>query len=136
MPLTRSEIMSRIRSESRWERGIRLLLWGKGVKGYRKHHGKYKIDIAFPKKKIAVFLDSCFWHGCPKHFRLPKTNVTFWSSKIEANRCRDSNVNTHLRRQGWTVLRFWEHKPTEAIMEKIITILNSVPSEPPSDSAR
>jgi len=67
-------------------------------------------DIAFPGLKIAVFVDGCFWHGCPEHGTWPKQNAEFWRQKIEANRARDADTNARLRDAGWTVLRFWRHE--------------------------
>ena len=73
-------------------------------------------DVAFPGRKIAVFVDGCFWHGCPEHATWPKQNAEFWRHKIEANCARDTDTNERLRNIGWTVLRFWEHEPpTEAV---------------------
>lgn len=72
-------------------------------------------DVAFPGRKIAVFVDGCFWHGCPEHATWPKQNADFWREKIEANQRRDADTNDRLRSLGWTVLRFWSHEsPTEA----------------------
>ena len=72
-------------------------------------------DIAFPGRRIAVFVDGCFWHGCPEHATWPKQNAEFWRQKIEANRLRDADTNSRLLDAGWTVLRFWEHQsPIEA----------------------
>ena len=67
-------------------------------------------DIAFPGRKIAVFVDGCFWHGCPEHATWPKRNADFWRQKIEANRQRDADTNLRLRANGWTALRFWSHE--------------------------
>nr|WP_067297125.1 very short patch repair endonuclease [Marinobacterium profundum] len=72
-------------------------------------------DVAFPGLRIAIFVDGCFWHGCPEHASWPKQNAEFWRQKIEANRLRDVDTNERLRSMGWTVLRFWEHEsPAEA----------------------
>lgn len=72
-------------------------------------------DVAFPGLKIAVFVDGCFWHGCPEHATWPKRNAEFWRQKIETNRLRDADTNSRLQKIGWTVLRFWEHEsPIEA----------------------
>lgn len=72
-------------------------------------------DIAFPNLKIAIFVDGCFWHGCPEHATWPKQNAEFWRKKIEANRARDADTNKRLLSAGWVVLRFWEHEsPYEA----------------------
>ncbi|MFS0754459.1 very short patch repair endonuclease [Noviherbaspirillum sp. 1P10PC] len=81
-------------------------------------------DIAFPGLKIAIFVDGCFWHGCPEHATWPKQNAEFWLQKIEANRHRDADTNERLRSMGWTVLRFWEHelapKAADAIANWVI----------------
>ena len=72
-------------------------------------------DVAFPGRKIAVFVDGCFWHGCPEHATWPKRNADFWRQKIEANRRRDAETNARLQANGWTALRFWSHEsPVEA----------------------
>ena len=75
-------------------------------------------DVAFPGLRIAVFVDGCFWHGCPEHATWPKRNAEFWKQKIEANRTRDVDTNERLSSLGWTVLRFWSHdSPTKAAIE-------------------
>ena len=71
-------------------------------------------DVAFPGRKVAVFVDGCFWHGCPEHATWPKQNAEFWREKIEANQRRDADTNDRLRSIGWTVLRFWSHEPPTA----------------------
>jgi len=102
--------MSHIRgTDTGLEIRIRSAIWRTGMR-FRTNYGRYKIDIAFPARKIAVFVDSCFWHGCPSHYRAPKTHTRFWSSKIERNRRRDSFVTQVLRNQGWAVIRVWEHE--------------------------
>lgn len=68
------------------------------------------IDIVFPKAKIAIFLDGCFWHGCPKHATHPKANAEWWRNKLDRNIRRDIETTEHLTSTGWTVLRFWEHE--------------------------
>lgn len=65
-------------------------------------------DFVFPKLKLAVFVDGCFWHGCPKHATQPKNNRAFWQRKLAGNQARDQVVNRHLRRAGWRVVRIWE----------------------------
>src|ERR1044072_5644865 len=65
------------------------------------------IDIAFTKAKIAVFMDGCFWHGCPEHATQPKTNAEWWQAKLERNMDQDVETTDHLTAEGWTVLRFW-----------------------------
>ena len=68
-----------------------------------------RADLAFLRAKVAVFIDGCFWHGCPQHGTWPKTNARWWRTKIEANRARDRDTDLKLKTAGWTVLRFWEH---------------------------
>jgi DNA mismatch endonuclease (patch repair protein) len=77
------------------------------------------IDIVFPKAKIAVFLDGCFWHGCPEHATQPKANAAWWREKLDRNMDRDRETTEHLIGLGWTVLRFWEHEPPTAIAHQI-----------------
>jgi DNA mismatch endonuclease (patch repair protein) len=73
------------------------------------------IDIVFPKTKIAIFLDGCFWHGCPQHETRPKANAEWWRTKLDKNMARDIETTSHLTEEGWTVLRFWEHVPAEEV---------------------
>jgi DNA mismatch endonuclease (patch repair protein) len=81
------------------------------ISGWRRHHDVLgKPDFVFPKQKIAVFIDGCFWHGCTKHCRLPATNVQYWVPKIENNARRDRYVTNELKKRGWTVIRIWEHE--------------------------
>jgi DNA mismatch endonuclease (patch repair protein) len=86
-----------------------LIFRQNGVTGWRRNRPIVgKPDFVFPKAKVAVFVDGCFWHGCPKCYRAPKSNVPYWRLKIERNRKRDLKVNRELRKRGWVVLRFWE----------------------------
>ncbi|WP_218835048.1 very short patch repair endonuclease [Streptomyces sp. Tue6028] len=74
-----------------------------------------RADIVFVKDRIAVFVDGCFWHGCPEHMRSSKKNAAAWTAKLEGNRARDAETNELLRAAGWTVIRVWEHEdPAEA----------------------
>jgi len=66
-------------------------------------------DLVFPRARVAVFVDGCYWHGCPEHYRPPRTNPSYWGPKIARNQERDSWVTAELSSEGWTVLRFWEH---------------------------
>jgi DNA mismatch endonuclease (patch repair protein) len=100
--------MSRIRGKGNQKTEIRLamLLRKAGIRGWRRHLPiPGRPDFSFRKKKVAVFVDGCFWHGCPRCFRLPKQNRAFWKAKIEGNRKRDLSVNGRLRRLGWKVIR-------------------------------
>ncbi len=108
---TRSKIMSKIgRYDTKPELLFRNMLFRNGYR-YRKNYrvGSKIVDIAFPKKRIAIFIDGCFWHGCPKCYKEPKSNRKYWIPKIKANRFRDRNGSKELRKLGWNVIRIWEH---------------------------
>lgn len=83
------------------------------------------IDIAFTRAKVAVFVDGCFWHGCPEHGTSPRANSAWWRTKIEANRARDDDTSQHLVAQGWRVLRFWEHEDVSGSVAMITSVLPS-----------
>ena len=69
--------------------------------------------------RLLVFIDGCFWHGCPKHGTWPKANAQWWRTKIQANTQRDLDTDKRLKRDGWTVLRFWEHEESDRAADKI-----------------
>lgn len=79
-----------------------------------------RADIVFPSARVAVFIDGCFWHGCPLHRSWPKQNGEFWRTKIEANIRRDMDSNAALTELGWQVIRIWEHERLDAAIERII----------------
>ncbi|MGO2469908.1 MAG: very short patch repair endonuclease [Microbacterium gubbeenense] len=72
-------------------------------------------DIVFPRKRIAVFIDGCFWHGCPEHYVPSKSNRDYWAPKIAANAARDVETTRTLSAAGWTILRYWSHTPPEEV---------------------
>lgn len=80
-------------------------------------------DIAFPGLKIAVFVDGCFWHGCPEHASWPKQNAEFWRQKIETNRARDMDTDSRLVALGWGVIRVWEHESPASAAQKIMGLV-------------
>ncbi len=109
----RSQVMSRIRGRGNKDTELALakLFRLNHISGWRRNQTLFgKPDFVFPKLKLAVFVDGCFWHGCPKHATKPKNNRTFWQRKLAANRARDTLVTGTLRRSGWRVLRVWEHE--------------------------
>jgi DNA mismatch endonuclease, patch repair protein len=84
---------------------------------YRPLHGlKREVDIAFTRPRVAVFVDGCFWHGCPLHATRPATNVEWWATKLDGNIARDRNTDEVLTKAGWRVLRFWEHVATAEVV--------------------
>jgi DNA mismatch endonuclease (patch repair protein) len=109
----RSQVMSRIRSRGNKDTELALakLLRRHHLTGWRRHRPLFgKPDFIFPKHKLALFVDGCFWHGCPRHATQPKNNCAFWQRKLAANKKRDQLVNRTLRRAGWRILRIWEHQ--------------------------
>jgi DNA mismatch endonuclease, patch repair protein len=112
-PQERSRIMSRVKSRGNQSTELKLLelfsLYK--LKGWRR---KYLIkgspDFVFLKRRLAIFVDGCFWHGCPKHCRIPKSNEEYWVTKINQNKKRDYKVTKELRGKNWTVIRLWEHE--------------------------
>jgi DNA mismatch endonuclease (patch repair protein) len=120
--------MSRIRSHGNKDTELVLakLFRRHGITGWRRNQRIFgKPDFVFRKARLAVFVDGCFWHRCPKHCRMPKSNRGFWRRKFFSNRRRDRLVNRTLRKAGWRVLRIWEHDlGNEARLRRRI-ILNS-----------
>lgn len=108
---TRSKIMSSIRSRSKLEDRVTHALWHRGLR-FRKNVRNLigSPDIAVKKYKVVIFIDSCFWHGCPDHYQIPKTNTEFWVEKIKRNKARDEEVTLHYETSGWQILRVWEHQ--------------------------
>jgi len=80
-------------------------------------------DLLFTRRRVAVFIDGCYWHGCPIHFQTPKTNTAFWSEKIYRNKCRDAETTALLTERGWTVLRFWSHESPAAVADRIEDVI-------------
>jgi DNA mismatch endonuclease (patch repair protein) len=121
----RSRNMSAIRSaDTAPELRLRRALWRNGVRGYRLHRSGIlgRPDIVFGPSKVAVFVDGCFWHGCPRCYRPPSSNSKYWSEKAARNRARDDRVNRDLSEHGWLVLRLWEHEiedDTDACVARI-----------------
>ncbi len=126
----RSEIMSRVKSkDSKIETSFRKKLWKQGFR-YHKNSSKYfgKPDIVLPKYKTVIFIDSCFWHGCKKHCRMPAAHKDYWTRKVERNKNRDKEVLRYYnKKQGWKIFRIWEHelaKNPQKAMIKIVSLLS------------
>lgn len=86
------------------------------------------IDIAFTRARLAVFVDGCFWHGCPEHYKLPRTNTEWWAWKVARNTARDQDTDQLLAGAGWTVVRVWEHEPIRDAADRIVTALRQAAS--------
>lgn len=109
----RSEVMSLIRSRGNKTTELRVakLLRTNGIVGWRRHQNLIgRPDFTFRIERVAIFVDGCFWHGCPKHGIRPMQNRLFWDAKIARNKMRDREVMRALRQRGWKVIRIWEHQ--------------------------
>ncbi|WP_405724795.1 very short patch repair endonuclease [Streptomyces sp. NBC_01537] len=109
------------------ELAVRRLLHASGYR-YRLHTrvpgmARRTVDISFGRLKIAVFLDGCFWHGCPQHATSPKTNAEWWRTKLNRNMARDQETTKHLIDAGWTVLRFWEHEAPDVVAARVAAVI-------------
>lgn len=82
-------------------------------------------DIVFPRQRIVVFVDGCFWHGCPEHATWPKANAAWWRAKIEANFARDRDTDVRLAQAGWVIVRIWEHEQSERAAAEVRTALRN-----------
>jgi DNA mismatch endonuclease, patch repair protein len=135
----RSAVMAAIRSHGNKATELRLIAKFKahGITGWRRHRPLFgRPDFVFSAEKLAVFVDGCFWHGCPRHGTMPVNNAAFWLKKITRNRARDMEVNRVLRAKGWRVLRIWEHDLTRKGETRLIKRLRLQLVTPPVVSAK
>jgi DNA mismatch endonuclease (patch repair protein) len=93
---------------------------------YRIEGTTRSIDIAFPRHRVAVFVDGCFWHGCPEHYRPARRNSDFWDSKLRANRARDLDTDALLQAREWAIVRSWEHEDVDQVVRRVAGLLRSV----------
>lgn len=123
----RSKIMSSIRAVSKLESLVTQELWKKGYRFRRNVRGMVGTpDIAIKKYKVVIFIDSCFWHFCPIHGKMPKSNIDFWKNKLKRNQERDREYTKYYLQRGWHILRIWEHeirKDFDKTIEKIATFI-------------
>ncbi len=119
----RSALMAKVRGRGNLttEQALAKLLRAQGWSGWRRQQVvrgrtfagqpfQVRPDFVFPARRLAVFVDGCFWHGCPRHGTRPQGNAAFWRAKFRRNRARDRRDTRRLRRDGWRVLRLWEHE--------------------------
>ena len=95
-------------------RGLRFRVCRRPLPGVRR-----TADVVFTRARVAVFLDGCWWHGCPEHYREPKTNASYWAPKVARNRERDEEVDRLLAEAGWAVVRAWEHEEPLAVADRV-----------------
>ncbi|BCM86311.1 hypothetical protein mvi_47720 [Methylobacterium indicum] len=120
--------MARVRQKGTGaELALRRALHARGFR-YRLHvpvltKPRRVADIVFPRSRTIVFVDGCFWHGCPLHASWPKSNAEFWRNKIETNRARDRDTDRRLEAEGWHVVRVWEHESVDEAVERIAEVV-------------
>jgi len=125
---TRNVMRANKRSNTQPELRIRKLVHAAGLR-YRidtkpEKDLNRRADIVFRQAKVAVFIHGCFWHGCPRHFKSPKTNKRFWETKIERNIQRDKETRNILRKRGWRVIEIWEHQSSESGARSIVRVVD------------
>lgn len=126
-PAIRRTMLGNRRRDTAPELVIRRLLHSHGLR-YRvdwplPFDRRRRADIVFTKQKVAVFIDGCFWHGCPEHYIAPRANSEFWADKVAGNEARDRDTDHRLFELGWTVLRFWEHEDARVVARQVESIL-------------
>ena len=112
-PIVRSSIMRAVKSKGgrTTERRLRLAMVSNGLRGWKLNADDLpgKPDIVFERERLVIFVDGCFWHGCPKCYRRPQSNQNYWDRKVARNIRRDKTKRRELRRLGWRVIQLWEH---------------------------
>lgn len=111
------------RHDTRPEVAVRRELHRRGLRFFKNrrpvHDLRCEADVVFPRARVAVFVDGCFWHGCPDHGIRPTSNSTYWNAKIDRNAARDRRNDEWLRSTGWLVVRGWEHEPAERLADRV-----------------
>lgn len=119
-PQERSAIMRRVKSKNTsLEKKVRSALHSRGLRYRLNYPLSGKPDLVFVRARVVVFIDSCYWHGCPEHLRMPSSNQEYWKAKIERNIKRDANVNASYANTEWHVVRIWEHQLKQSFDEVI-----------------
>jgi len=130
-PSVRQRMQATLRRDTPPELKIRSLLHRRGyrfrVDARPLKSQKSRADIVLKRFRVAVYIDGCFWHGCPLHATWPKANASWWREKIESNRYRDARANAVLMASGWVVVRIWEHEDPSTALDRIVHQLESRP---------
>lgn len=109
---------------------VRRVLHALGLR-YRVHYPivlpdlRVRPDVVFSRSQVAVFVDGCYWHGCPQHGTQPTTNSDYWRAKIARNQARDARIDTALMANGWTVVRVWEHDAPESVANRVVQAIEA-----------
>lgn len=125
---SRHSMQANRRSDTCPELAVRRLLHASGLRyrvDYAPLGGRRRADIVFTRKRVAVFIDGCFWHGCPEHATYPKRNSDYWLPKLARNIERDREMDRLLRDAEWTVLRFWEHEAPADVATGIVAAVRA-----------
>lgn len=128
-PGVRRSMKSNRGRDTRPELAVRRLVHAAGLR-YRVDYRPIRslnrrADLVFTAAKVAVFLDGCFWHGCPEHHTVPRTNAPFWAAKVAKNKERDEETDRLLRANGWSVVRAWEHEPASAVAARVVELVRA-----------
>lgn len=122
-PIVRRVMQGNKRRDTKPELEVRRLVHGRGLRYLVDARPEPSLrrtaDLVFRGPRVAVFVDGCFWHGCPEHHTAAKTNSDYWSEKVLRNRARDEDTTDSLREQGWIVLRFWAHEDPASVADTI-----------------
>lgn len=131
MALTRSEQMARIRGTDTFpELRLRRALWRAGLRfRLRRPVSQVRPDLVFVSARVAVFIDGCFWHGCPTHYVRPRSSGTFWARKLAENVRRDQRQTRVIEQMGWRVCRVWEHQVFED-QEAVVRLVSRLVADP------
>lgn len=135
-PETRSRVMAQVRSKgnrsTEWR--LRACLIRAGIRGWKLNPTDLlgKPDFVFWEQRLALFVDGCYWHGCPKCYRRPSSNREYWDAKVARNRNRDVKTTAQLKRDGWRVMRIWEHQLSalDSVLKNINSLLGSFTKQP------
>lgn len=133
-PGVRASMLANRRRDTKPELAVRRLVHRAGLR-YRvdfaplSDHRRLRADLVFTRARVAVFVDGCFWHGCPVHHTVAKKNADFWAAKVAGNRARDERVSALLENAGWAVLRFWEHDDPAEVAVRIVAMVREAGSK-------
>jgi DNA mismatch endonuclease, patch repair protein len=123
----RRKNMQAIKAQSKLENTVTSELWQRGIRFRKNVKSLYgRPDISIKKYKVVIFIDSCFWHACPIHGNLPKTNTDYWKNKLYRNKKRDNEVNEYYSKKGWNILRIWEHELKNNFLFTLNSIVNFI----------
>lgn len=128
----RSNMQANRRRDTKPELKVRQILFARGLRYFVDRRPikdvRWKADIVFPRAQVVVFIDGCYWHGCPDHYSTPRVNTGYWAPKIAGNQERDRKFDEILGARGWTVVRAWEHEDPIQVADRVETVVRSTQS--------